>query len=187
VAVLALAAMPAVQAQPTSAYYGLALGELDYSEENDFGDEVIADTADSYRLMVGYQFNENLAFEGGWGQVDDIADSALANLGFPIGLVPVHVRYEIEILTVRFVGVLPFDNGITLLGGLGYADMKVDVTIDYEGVGQVTGDGDEGNLTYFAGVQYDWERVALRLGYEKYDMSGGVEIDEASLAFFYKL
>ena len=184
---LALAAATIAQGQPTSAYYGLALGELDYSEENDFGNEVIADTADSYRLMVGYQFTENLAFEGGWGQVDDITDNVLANLGFPFGLVPAQVRYEIEILTVRFVGVLPFDNGITLLGGLGYADMKWDVTEDYEGLGQVSYDLDQGDLTYFAGVQYDWERVALRLGYEKYYMGGGVDIDEASLAFFYKL
>lgn len=184
---LAFAAVSTAEAQPTSAYYGLALGEFDYSEDDDAGNEALADTADSYRLMVGYQFTENLAFEGGWGQVDDIADSTFVDFGFPIGVVPTHVRYEIEILTVRFLGVLPLDSGITLLGGLGYADMKIDLTVDYEGLGQVSFDGDEGDLTYFAGVQYDWERVALRLGYEKYDTSSGVDIDETSLAFFYKL
>jgi len=184
---LALAAVSAAQAQPTSAYYGLALGSFDYSEDDSQGTEVFADTADSYRLMVGYQFTENLAFEGGWGQVSDIEDSFEIDFGFPFGIVPVHVRHEIEILTVRFVGVLPFDNGITLLGGLGYADMKWDATVDYEGLGQDTVELDEGDLTYFAGVQYDWERIALRLGYEKYDTSEGFEIDEASLAFFYKL
>ena len=36
-------------------------------------------------------------------------------------------------------------------------------------------------------AQYDWDRVAVRLGYEKYDFDGDVDVDETSVTFFYKL
>jgi Outer membrane protein beta-barrel domain len=187
VMVLAIAVVPAGGAQPASAYYGLAYGSFDYSEDDGLGNEIVTDTTDSYRLMVGYQFNEHLAFEGGWGKTSSIVDSTAFDAGPPFGIVAIDFHSDIEILTVRFLGVLPFDSGITMLGGLGYADMKQDVTIDYIGFGQQSYDVDGGEVTYFAGVQYDWERVALRLGYEKYDMGNGVDIAETSLAFFYKL
>jgi hypothetical protein len=185
---LAIAAVPAAQAQPTSAYYGLQIGEFDYRESDDLGSNLIDETVTSYRLMVGYQFTENLAFEGGWGKTDDVVAHFPLDLGFPVGIVDTTLTYEFEILTVRFLGVLPFDNGITLLGGLGYADMDWEGTIDYGGYGQGSGDLSEGDLTYFAGVQYDFERFAIRLAYDKYDLSSDYsDIDETSISFFYKL
>jgi hypothetical protein len=42
-------------------------------------------------------------------------------------------------------------------------------------------------VTYFAGAQYDWDRFAIRLGYEKYDFGGDVDVDETSVTFWYKL
>jgi len=185
---LAIAAVPAARAQPTSAYYGLQIGEFDYRESDDLGSNLIDDTVSSYRLMVGYQFTENLAFEGGWGKTDDVVAHFPLDLGFPVGVVDTTLKYEFEILTVRFLGVLPFDNGITLLGGMGYADMDWEGTIDYGGYGQDSGDLSEGDITYFAGVQYDWERFAIRLAYDKYDLSSDYsDIDETSISFFYKL
>jgi hypothetical protein len=44
-----------------------------------------------------------------------------------------------------------------------------------------------GEPTLFAGAQYDWDRVALRLGYEKYDLEGDRDASEVTLSFFYKL
>jgi hypothetical protein len=185
---LAMTVVPAALAQPTSAYYGLAIGEFDYREDDGLGTDVVTDKVDSYRLMVGYQFTENLAFEGGWGTTDDVVEPVDFNFGFPVGVLPGTVTYEFEILTVRFLGVLPFDNGITLLGGLGYADMDWEGLFNFGDFGQVELDLSEGDLTYFAGVQYDWDSFAIRLGYEKYDVSEDfIDIDETSLAFFYKL
>ncbi len=43
------------------------------------------------------------------------------------------------------------------------------------------------NPAYYVGAQYDWDRVALRLAYEQYDIDGGVDATETSLTFFYKL
>jgi opacity protein-like surface antigen len=185
---LAMAAVPTALAQPTSAYYGLAIGEFDYREDDGLGGALFAETVSSYRLMVGYQFTENLSFEGGWGKTDDVVANFDVDFGVPFGVVPVTLRYEFEILTVRFLGVLPFDNGITLVGGMGYADMEWDASVEFGTLGQDSSDLSEGDLTYFAGVQYDWERFALRLGYEKYDVSYDFgDIDETTLSFLYKL
>ena len=91
-ALLVLTVAPLAHAQPESAYYGVSLGAFDYEEEDSLGGEVFADTASSYRLMVGYQF-----------------------------------------------------------------------------------------------MEYDWDRVAVRLAYEKFDFDGDVDVAETSISFFYKL
>lgn len=180
--VLAIVVAPTADAQPESAYYGLALGSFDFQQDDPLGNEVFADTTDSYRLMVGYQFGEHLAVEGAWGKTSTIVDSTLI-----FGPPPVDFRSEIQGLTIRLLGVLNFDSGVTLLGGIGYADMTQDVDLVDQGVTVVSNEQDVGEVTYYAGAQYDWERFAIRLGYEKYDVSGGIDIEETSVVFFYKL
>ena len=51
-----------------------------------------------------------------------------------------------------------------------------------------------GQLTYYVGAQYDWNRVAVRLSYEKFDFNSetalifvGADAHEVALTFFYKL
>jgi hypothetical protein len=182
-ALLAVAAAPAVDAQPESAYYGLSLGEFDYEE----GDGAIADSVSSYRLMVGYQFMEHLTVEGGYGETGTIRGTVQIQDPFFGDIYNIHLTREFKILTIRLLGVLPFDNGISLLVGLGYADLREDFTIRVDGVGEQSGDVDGNEPAYYVGAQYDWDRVALRLGYEKYDFGGGVYVSETSLTFFYKL
>jgi hypothetical protein len=187
VALLALTSASGVQAQlGTSAYYGISLGSFDYEESADAFFTGFNDTADSWRVMVGYQFMEHLAVEGGWGRTSTIADSAtLSAPGFPT--VNVDFSTEFKSLMVRLLGVLPFDNGVTLVGGIGYADGEQQITFDISGVGRQSGDVDLGEATFYLGAQYDWDRVALRLGYEKYNFDGDVDGSEITLSFFYKL
>lgn len=182
----AVALAPAAQAQYDTAYYGVALGNFDYVEENFIGERLFDASGDSYRLMVGYMFNEHMAFEGGYGKARSLNDSSdFESFGTPF---TVNFRSEFKILTVRFLGVLPFDNGITLLGGIGYADMDQDASYDLIGVGVQTLETDDGVPTYFAGVQYDWDSFAVRLAYEKYgDYDEVIGIKETSVSFFYKL
>jgi hypothetical protein len=182
----ALALAPSARAQFDTAYYGVALGSFDYTEDNFGGERLFDASGDSYRLMVGYLFNEHMAFEGGYGKASSLRDSSdFVSFGVPY---TVDFRSELKILTVRFLGVLPFDNGITLLGGIGYADMDQDATYDRIGIGPLTLEAEDGVPTYFAGVQYDWDRVAVRLAYEKYDdFDEVIGINETSVAFFYKL
>ena len=181
---------PHANAQFGTAYYGVALGSFDYQEDNFIGESLFTDTTNSYRLMVGYMFNEHMAFEGGWGKTGALRDSeTFVDFGGPF---TVNFQTEFKILTVRLLGVLPFDNGVTLLGGIGYADMDLDTVYDFVGFGQQSLEIEEGTPTYFVGAQYDWDRVAVRLAYEKYDdfddgLGSVIGINETSISVFYKL
>lgn len=183
IALLGLGVASTVEAQPESAYYGLSLGEFDYQENDFFGNELLADTVSSYRLMVGYQFMEHLTVEGGYGSTGTIR-GAVGNLD---------VSTELKMLTIRLLGVLPFDNGVSLLGGLGYADIKQDFDLRNTTSGaQLSDDFTTNEPAYYFAAQYDWDRVAVRLAFEKYDFDAGlfsddVDVSEASVTFFYKL
>jgi hypothetical protein len=191
VAILALAAAPAAYAQPESAYYGLALGNLEF-QENDFaGRPIIDDKVSSYRLMVGYQFLEHLGVEGGYGESKKINGSA--SLVFFPGAAPIDldVNYEFRFLTLRLLGVLPFDNGMSLVGGVSFSDIKFKYNLT-DGVDTESGSESTNEPGYYVGVQYDWDRVGVRLAYEKLDFEGGlfsddVDSSETSVVFFYKL
>ena len=192
---LALLALPAlgvvstVEAQAGSAYYGLALGTFDYTEEDGLGNDFLSDSVSSYRLMVGYQFMEHLGVEGGYGETGTIRDTAQVTVFGPGGFqsVPLAFSTEFKILTIRLLGILPFDNGIKLLGGLSYADMRQDIDFSVNNGATQSSDIDGNEPAYYLGVQYDWDRVAVRLGYEKYDFNGDVDVNETMLTFFYKL
>jgi len=181
-ALLALAAASAAEAQSGSAYYGLSIGEFDYDE----GEDLFADSVSSYRLMISYLFNDHLAVEGGYAETSTLRD---VQTFFHPQLGPLDVGFEsdFKILTIRLLGVLPFDNGISLLGGFGYADTKQDVTYRATGLPDQSIDYEENAPAYYVAAQYDWDRAAVRLGYEKYDFDGGLDVVETSITFFYKL
>ena len=182
----ALAVAPVCHAQFDSAYYGLSIGDLNYDEEA-FGTP-FSGSADSWRLMVGFQFMEHLAVEGSYGKSSAIRDTQLAD--------PVVVDFETEFgqfLTIRVLGTLPFENGISLMAGLGYVDFDQDVAVSVNGFPFLGGEVSDNRPAYYFGVQYDWDRVALRLSYEKLDfdttidIDGDVDADETSLTFFYRI
>jgi hypothetical protein len=180
-ALLLAAVTPSVHAQDGAAYYGLSLGEMDYT------DQPFSDSASTWHLMVAYQFNEHLAVEGSYGQTNTIR----ATQTFP-GQLPGQVdevSYATEfgkILTVRLLGVLPFDWGVSFRAGVGYAAVDQDIDLAVNGRPFASGEISGSDPAYFVGVQYDWDRFAMRLGYEKYDFDQ-VDADETSLTFFYKL
>ena len=81
-ALLALASTTVVEAQlGTTAYYGIALGSFDYEVSPSPFFSGYSDKVDSWRAMVGYQFNEHLAVEGGYGKTSTIVGTAV--LGSP--------------------------------------------------------------------------------------------------------
>jgi OOP family OmpA-OmpF porin len=188
-ALLMLGVAPTVEAQPDAAYYGVSLGKFDF-EENDFlgfpGSQV-SDKVSSYRLMVGYQFMEHLAVEGSYGQSSTIRDTRTFPGNLPGTEDEVTFVSELDqILTIRLIGVLPFDNGVSLMAGVGYADIKQDIEVIVNGSPFLGGEVSGNNPAYYVGAQYDWDRIALRLAYEKYDIDGA-DAAETSLTFFYKL
>jgi len=181
---LVLAATPAVHAQDGTAYYGLSIGELDYNDS-----DVFSDSVSTWHLMVGYQFLEHLSVEGAYGQSSSIRDTAIFPGIFPGQQDELSYSTELDhILTIRLLGVLPFeDAGISLMAGVGYADIDQQIDVGLNGAPLASGDVSANNPAYYAAVQYDWERVAVRLGYEKYDFDGDVDAEETTLSFFYKL
>lgn len=184
-ALFALVLTPAAHAQPESAYYGLSLGELDYTDEG-FADGLFSDSVSTWHVMVGYQFMEHLAVEGAYGKSSTIRNAMMLPVFSP-QLQDVEFATELErILTIRLLGVLPFDNGLSLMAGVGYADTKQDVALNVDGARFAGGEVSDNHPAYYLGVQYDWDRIALRLGYQKFDMDFA-DATETSVTFFYKL
>lgn len=183
-AALVLGFASTATAQPESAYYGLALGSFDYQEDGG----VIDDTTDSWRLMVGYQLLEHLMVEGGIGKTGVVKGSETV-VDPVLGPVTINLNTEFQSLMIRMLGVMNFDSGVTVLGGIGWAEMNQDFDVTFSNpiIPPASGDQDIGEPTYYAGVQYDLDRFAVRLAFEKYDFSGGVDVEETSIVFFYKL
>jgi len=181
-AAIAIACAAVAQAQDGAAYYGLQLGAFNYEEEAGPGFSGLKDSPTSWRAMIGYQFSDHLGVEGGWGKTGGINDTATLS---GLGTLNYHSEFS-SILIVRLLGVLPLDN-FRLMGGLGWADMKQKESFSINTGPTQSVKSSGGEATYFAGAQYDWERFALRLGYEKFDFGGDVNVDETSITFWYKL
>jgi hypothetical protein len=184
---VAVAFAPSAWAQPSSAYYGLSLGELDYAEPAPpFGATSFEDSVSTWRLMVGYQFMKHLAVEGSYGESSTIR----ATTAFGTGPGALELGFESELnkmLTVRILGSLPFDNGLVLMAGLAYVDFEQQLALSVDGTPVVSGEFSDNRPAYYAGVGYNWERVGLRLGYEKFDFDDDVDAEEVSLSFFYRI
>ena len=180
-ALLTLGVAPAVHAQDGNAYYGVSVGEFNYNESG-----ALDDTASSWKLMINYQFLDHLAVEGAYGQTGDF-HSTITVPTFPVGTVDLHYSAEYSrIFAIRMLGILPFKSGLSLMGGLGYSQMKFEFDLT-DGQSSISGDADENNLGYYAGVQYDFDHFAMRLGYEMFDLDSGRDANETMLSFFYKL
>ena len=185
-ALVFLAAAPVVHAQDGTAYYGVSIGEIDYSDSESVLGATFSDSVSSWRLMVGYQFMEHLGVEGSYGESSTVHDTATFLLGGESLDLGFDTGYD-KILTIRLLGTLPFDNGFSLMAGLGYADFDQEASLSVNGELVATADFSDNRPTYFFGAQYDFERIALRLGYEKFDLDGDVDSEEISLTFFYKI
>jgi hypothetical protein len=184
-ALLPLTLVPAVDAQPESAYYGVSIGEFAYSDLA-FG-QTFNDSVGSWRLMLGYQLLEHFALEGSYGETSTVRDTASGSLP---GSPELGIETEIDnFLTFRVLGTLPFDNGLSLMAGFGFFVFEQDIILSVNGVPDLSGEvgNDRGRPAYYVGAQYDWDRVALRLGYEKFDFDGAASAEEVALSFFYKL
>lgn len=194
-AVLAWALTPAIEAQLESAYYGVSIGEFDYSDRAAGLGDKFNDSASSWRVMVGVQLTRHFALEGGYGETSTVRDTAsalppsTAELGFETEL---H-----KIFTIRGLGTLPFDNGLSLMAGIGFFTFEQEVALSVNGAPFLSGDVDPegfGNFAYYLGAQYDLDRVAVRLSYEKWDFGSDARLifvgnaaQEVALSFFYKL
>jgi hypothetical protein len=192
-ALIAWALTPTIEAQPESAYYGLSIGKFDYSDRAAGFPAVFNDSVDSWRVTIGYQLSKHVAFEGMYGKTSTVRDTVSAS---PPASTEFGFETELsKILGFRALGIVPFDNGLSLLAGVGFLDFEQEIALSFNGAPFLSGEVDKGSqFAYYVGVQYDWDRVALRVSYEKWDFDSGAvlvfigaDAQEVALSFFYKI
>jgi hypothetical protein len=169
---LSVAFVQAAAAQErTGPYMGFSVGSFSYEEEDEDLGTLIDDSTSAYRLMGGYRFNDNFALEGGFGQTGDIEESfaefipGFGSLNFGVGA-------EFEVLTVRALAFMPFEK-VSLLGGVGYYDADIEVTVSVPGVGSGSEGTSDDGATLIGGFEFNLERVDIRTELEWFDIDNG--------------
>ena len=185
-ALLALGVTPAVQARPDGVLRPRDRRRSTTTRKT-FRRLVLADTASSYRLMVGYQFMEHLGVEGGYGKTGTIRDTRNGVRRFrrPAPSLSTSARVQDADDALAWRPAVRQRHVAARRARLRRHEQEVDCSPMAEfGIGQSTSRERAG---YYFGAQYDWDRVAIRLGYEKYDFDGDIDVTETMLTFFYKL
>lgn len=164
-------------------YFGVSMGYVDYQEvDNDFG-TFIDDTTTAYRLIGGYQLNESLAIEAGWGRTSDIKESFQL---FPPGSGSLDIKAEYEVLTVRALGLVPLDQ-IDLYGGIGYYDATITADAIVTGIGSLGEvEDDNSGVTLIGGVHFFLDKFTIRGEYEWFDTDSNVETWDISVGILFR-
>lgn len=175
-AILCLASIPAAHAQETSGLYaGFALGLLDYEEEIT-ASIAFEDSTPAYRILGGFAFSDNFALEVGWGASSDLEDS--------FGAATITADYEV--VTLRALGMMPFDN-VSLLAGVGYYDAEITARGSIAGLGQLTAEDSDSGATLVGGVQFNLESgVSIRGEFEWFDTASEVDAWVGSLGVLFR-
>jgi OmpA-OmpF porin, OOP family len=159
-------------------YVGFALGLMDYEEDDEDLGETLSDTSTAYRVLGGYRFSDNFAVEGGWARTSELEESIVEVLPF-LGTFNIDIDAELEVLTVRAIGIIPFSK-VSLFGGAGYYDAEANVSVSVAGFGNAgEGKASDSGVTLSGGVQFDLKRISIRGEYEWFD--SGDEIDASGI------
>jgi hypothetical protein len=189
---LAFALTRALEAQPESAYYGVSIGAFDYSDRAAGLGDKFHGSASAWRATIGYQFLTHFAFEGSYGETSTL--SAMAKGAQPSTELEFETEFS-KILGFRALGTFPFDNGLSLMAGAEFVYIEQDLALSINGIPFFSANVDRnGQLAFYLGAQYDWDRVAVRLSYQKFDFSSeaaaafiAADGHEVALSVFYKL
>lgn len=128
-----------------------------------------ASLATVYRLQLGYQVNTNFAIEGGYVGTDDETYSASGgNINGVISS-----KESVKAWNLGAVGMLPVADKFSLLGKLGYANVKADASVTIGGVTS-SANGTKNDFTYGIGAKYDiTKEVFARLDIDNYNIPTG--------------
>jgi opacity protein-like surface antigen len=181
-----------VQAQEENGgYIGLTYGNLSLEAYDEFDFELISESGDQLRLFGGYRFNDNFAFEAGWSDTSGIDDSFSGNLPC-CGDVTESVSVDIETLTLRAVGIIPFDR-VSLFGAVGYYDASFSGTYsytdDFESISFSVGDFyDDSGVTVAAGFELNFDSgLGIRGEAEWFDTPSDVDAYAINIGILYYL
>ena len=181
---LAFVQSAAAQDSREGAYMGFALGSFSYQEEDpDLGVTIVDDSATAYRILGGYRFNDNFALEGTWGKTGDLEETFAEFIpGF--GNLTVNMTGDYEVLTVRALGIIPFEN-VSLIGGLGYYDADLNATVSVTGLGSFDAEGSDDGATLVGGLEFNLERVDIRAEYEWFDTDNSIDASDFSVGVLF--
>jgi len=172
---LALVGLPAFAQE--GVFVGLGLGSFDYADSTSdpfFGKR--SDTVSSYKFFGGFEFNDHVAIEIGYGSSQDIQES-VSGTDSSLGNFTSSTSTAFTSTTFKIVGQFPLDWGV-LIGGLGYFDADTDVKLQFiSDAGSFNADGSltDNGLMAMLGVEWRFGRFGLgygvRLEYEWWDVT----------------
>ena len=130
---------------------GIGITQIEDSEDGlSFKDSPLG-----WRLLAGYDFNENFALEGSYANSGDAEDTVEG----------VDVKAELSAFTFSVVGLMPLSESTKLFGKLGYYDGEEEVSAF-----GLTVKEDADGLTAGFGVRYELQNnVAIRGDFDWYD------------------
>jgi len=180
---LAFVHAAAAQEENRGAYMGFSVQSFNYEEEDEELGLAIDDSSTGYRLTGGYRFSDNFAVEGGWGKTGDIQDSYTESIP-PFGDFTLDITGEYEVLTVRALGIIPFDR-LSLLGGVGYYDADLDLTVGIAGFGEASASDSDDGATLVGGLEFNLDRIDIRTELEWFDVDDGAEAWDLSVGVLF--
>ena len=139
------------------------------------------------KLFVGYQFNENFALEGGYFNMGRFASiNGTFTAPAPGGTFSATIKGQG--VNLDAVGLLPFNNGFSILGRLGaaYFETKADATATTAGFAGYS-NATSGKLVPALGIglQYDFTKsVAGRLEVQRYIKVGNNNTGSGDVDFY---
>jgi len=161
-------------------YIGGELGRLSYEEDlSDIAPGTDFDeSGNSLKLFGGYRFGDYLGVEADWRTIDDLEMSQSVFVP-DIGTITTTVGAQIDALTIRVLGFVPFHWGSLVYGG-GYLDYDADVHIrasvqggPLPGPGPAPGpdleirdSASDSGSTAILGLQWELDSLDIRVNYE---------------------
>lgn len=150
---LALAMLAGGSAWAEGFYAGAGIGITQIEDEE--GGLSFEDNPFGWRLIAGYDFNENFAIEGSYIDSGEAEDSVQG----------VDVEAELTAFTVSAVGLLPLNDTTTLFGKLGLYSGESEVS-----AAGLSEDDDEDGLTVGGGVRFrTTDQLTIRAEFDWFD------------------
>jgi opacity protein-like surface antigen len=118
-------------------YGGAGIGLVNIEEE-DLG-ESFKDNPIGWRILAGYDINENFAVEGSYIKSGKAEDTVFGE----------NVEAELSAFTVSAVGLMPLSDSTQLFGKLGFYAGEQEITVQ-----GVTLDEDDDGFTVGAGIRF---------------------------------
>ncbi len=152
---IAAALLLSVIAAPAfSADYGYYAG-IDAGRskaDSSIGSTALTKTTDtSYGILLGYQFDQNFAFEAQYTSLGDFEADYFTGKN--------------EVLALAIVGIVPVADAFSLYAKLGYANTRSSLSSNVTAASGTN----RSDVTYGVGAQYDLTpAVGMRLGWDQY-------------------